>query len=121
MTTHFYQNYLYKTEQCIPHNNMKVKRGGRVTMISWRRRLTSKYLMAYFEAGRHFPYLPTFPSPEVLNHDVIKRNKFIRWRRKIYLARMASFPYPSILNLFKAEREELNYNFLTKSKRIELD
>ena len=37
MTTHFYQNYLYKTEQCIPHNNMKVKKGGRVTMISWRR------------------------------------------------------------------------------------
>ena len=40
---------------------------------------------------------------------------------KIYLARMASFPYPSILNLFKAEREELKYNFLTKSKRIELN
>ena len=34
---------------------------------------------------------------------------------------MASFPYPSILNLFKAEREELKYNFLTKSKRIELN
>ena len=34
---------------------------------------------------------------------------------------MASFPYPSILNLFKAERAELKYNFLTKSKRIELN
>ena len=34
---------------------------------------------------------------------------------------MASFSYPSILNLFKAEREELKYNFLTESKRIELN
>ena len=119
MTTHFYQNYLYKTEQCIPHNNMKVKKGGRVTMISWRRHLTSKCLIRSWQTltlSAHF----SFPK-KVLNHDVINRNKFIRWRSKIYLARMASFSYPSILNLFKAEREELKYNFLTESKRIELN
>lgn len=91
-------------------------------MISWRRRLTFKCLMAYFKLVDIYPNCPLLlPPKKVLNHDVIKRNKFIRWRRKIYLARMASFPYPSILNLFKAEREELKNNFLTKSKRIELN
>ena len=120
MTTHFYQNYLiYKTEQFIPHNNMKMKKGGRVTMISWRRHLTSKCLIRSWQRLT-LSALFSFPK-KVLNHDVINRNKFIRWRRKIYLARMASFSYPSILNLFKAEREELKYNFLTESKRIELN
>lgn len=58
---------------------MKVKKkGGHVTMISWRGRLTSKCLMAYFEAGRQLPIYPLFLPKKVLNHDVINRNKFIR-------------------------------------------